>query len=356
MVKIVDKIIGDGHCCFITFEAGPTHNGVESAKRLVKMAKEAGADAIKFQVFKPDNLIADRNLMFSYKVLLDKETCATEDITEPLYDIFVRRHLSDDEWGQVKLYADSQGLAFFVTIGDEEGLELVKTLGCHSIKVASSDINHLPFIRRIASTGLCIQLDTGNATFGEIEEAVDAIRREGNENIIIHNCPTGYPARLDSINLRMIPALKSSFGFPVAFSDHTPGWDMDIAAMAMGANLLEKTISENRCTRSVEHIMSLELPEMRRFVQVVRDVEIAMGSTLRVLTEEERRKRIQYRRSVYIDEPVSRGQRLRDVNVSFKRPGFGMAPDQYEKFSDYCFREDMRAGSIVGLHHLNPPE
>ena len=356
MVKIGNKIIGDGYPCFITFEAGPTHNGLESAMRLVKMAKDGGADAIKFQIFKPDNLVADRQLMFTYKVLVDKGTGATEEISEPLYDIFVRRHLADDEWGQVKLCADSLGLAFFATIGDQEGLELVEALGCHSIKVASADINHLPFIRRVASTGLCIQLDTGNATFGEIEQAVDIILGEGNENIIIHNCPSGYPARLESINLRMIPALKSTFGCPIAYSDHTPGWDMDIAALALGANLLEKTISENRCTRSVEHIMSLELSEMGRFVQVVRDVEIAMGSSRRILSTQERKNRMNIRRSVYLEESATKGQRLGQIKVSFKRPGFGVEPSRYEELLDYCFCDDMKAGSMVCVHHLQPSE
>lgn len=352
MVKIGNKIIGDGHPCFITFEAGPTHDSLASAKRLVTMTKEAGADAIKFQIFKPDNLIADRNLMFCYKVLLDKESGATEEITEPLYDILCRRYLTDDEWFEVKHYADSLGLAFFATICDDEDLELVTSLNCHSIKIASADVNHLPFIRRVARTGLCIQLDTGMATFGEIEEAIDAIRREGNENIIVHNCPSGYPARLESINLRMIPVLKSTFECPIAYSDHTPGWDMDIAALAIGANLLEKTITENRCTRSVEHIMSLEPLEMRSFIQAVRDVEIAMGHPRRILTEEERKRRMDYRRSVYLEESVTKGQRLGDIAVSFRRPGYGLSPDEYEKLLDACFREDLRAGMMVGLEHL----
>ena len=198
MIKIGNKSIGDGHPTFITFEAGPTHQGLESAKELVRLAAEAGGDAVKFQIFDPDELVADKTLMYSYDVLVDRESGATETISEPLYDIFVRRSLSESEWREVKNYSDSLGLTFFATIGDDHGYELVKTIGCESIKVASADVNYLSWLRRIAKLDVSIQLDTGNATFGEIEQAIDVIRGQGNEQIIIHNCPAGYPAHLDT--------------------------------------------------------------------------------------------------------------------------------------------------------------
>jgi sialic acid synthase SpsE len=208
MIKIGNKFVGDGQPTFVTFEAGPTHNGLASAKKLVKLAAEAGGDAVKFQIFDPDELVADKNLLYKYEVLLDKESGLTETISEPLYDIFVRRSMTESEWRELKNYSDSLGLTFFATIGDELGLELVQSIGCESIKVASADVNYLSWLRRIARLDVSIQLDTGNATFGEIEQAIDIIRAEGNDQIIIHNCPSGYPAHLDSINLRMLPSLK----------------------------------------------------------------------------------------------------------------------------------------------------
>ena len=220
--KIGDRQIGDGHPCFITFEAGATHSGLDYAKKLVNLAAQAGADAVKFQIFDVDRLVADKQQLFSYKVLVDKESGKTEEVQEPLYDILLGRSLFQEEWKEVKAVADREGLAFFATVGFPEDIELLKELGCHSIKIASSDVNHHPLIRQAAKTGMCIQLDTGNSTIGEIEEAVDLILREGNENIIIHQCPSGYPARLESINLRIIPTLKQMFQVPVAYSDHTP--------------------------------------------------------------------------------------------------------------------------------------
>ena len=352
MIKLGEKKIGDGHPTFITFEAGPTHNGLESAKELVRFAADAGGDAVKFQIFDPDELVSDKNLEFSYNILVDRETGQTETITEPLYDIFKRRSLLDSEWHELKAFSDGLGLTFFATIGDERGLELVEQIGCESIKVASADVNHFPWLRKISKLGISIQLDTGNATFGEIESAVDIIRSEGNDKIIIHNCPSGYPAHLDSINLRMIPTLKELFNCPIAYSDHSPGEVMDVAAVALGANLVEKTITHNKMTRSVEHIMSLEPHEMASFVNTIRNVETAMGSTRRIMSAEEKLKRLSLRRSVILDEDVAVGSRLKDAAVKFKRPGYGLSPDRYEEIGDKVFVSNLSKGMLVREEHF----
>jgi len=342
-VAIGKKQVGEQFPCFITFEAGPTHDGLETAKKLVKEAARAGADAIKFQILDPDRLVADKDQLFSYNVLADRATGRTEPVSEPLYDILCRRALTKEQWQDVKSFSDSQGLAFFATVGFPDEVALLEEIGCHSIKIASGDVNHFPLIRLAARTGMCIQLDTGNSSLGEIESAVDVILSEGNENIIIHQCPSGYPAHMESINLRIIHTLKQMFPFPVAFSDHTPGWDMDIAAVAMGANLVEKTITFDRTTRSVEHMMSLEPEEMAVFVQSIRNLETALGSPRRLMTEEERKKRMAVRRSVFLAEAVKKGQKLGDAMVDFRRPGFGIGPDQYEQYREATFYKDLPA-------------
>lgn len=354
-IQIGNKTIGDQSPCFITFEAGPTHSGLDSAKRLVAHAANAGADAVKFQIFKPASLIADKNLQYSYEVLTNKLDGKTEMITESLYGIFERRYLPDEEWIALKKFSDSLGLLFFATIGDEDGLELALKMGCESIKIASADINHLPLISMVAKTGLCIQLDTGNSTLGEIEVAVDLIRSSNNEKIIIHNCPTGYPAHLESINLKAIPFLKNAFSCPAAYSDHSTGWEMDVAALALGANLIEKTITEDRCTRSVEHIMSLEPSEMVSFVKTIREVEIAMGSPRRVISPEQLEKRKNIRRSIFLESRVLKGQQLSEAIISFKRPGFGIGPDLYEKYKNYIFTENFNEGTMIKDSFLQNP-
>ncbi len=352
-VSFGKRQLGDGHPCFIVFEAGPTFEGLENAKQLIALAAEAGADAIKFQILDPDRLVADRKLPFTYDVLVDRETGKRETVTEPLYDILCRRTLSHKEWRELKKFSDARNLAFFATAGFEDEIELLESMKCDSIKIASADVNHYPLIRRAAKSGMCLQLDTGNSSLGEIEQAVDVIRAEGNENIIIHQCPSGYPARLSSVNLRIIQTLKQMFPYPVAYSDHTPGWEMDIAAVAMGANLVEKTITLDRTTRSVEHIMSLEPQEMRGFVQAIRDLETAMGSPRRILQPEERKNRTRYRRSIYLAEAVKAGQALADVKVEFRRPGFGIGPDRYDELLAFTFTKNLPTGHQLSYADLS---
>ena len=140
MVRFGKRAVGDGEPCFVTFEAGPTHSGLESAKRLVSLAAEAGADAVKFQVLDPDRLVADRSLPFEYEVLVDRESGTTETVSEPLYDLFVRRALDRDAWRALKHHADSVGVAFFATAGFADEIDFLAELGCHSFKIASFSI------------------------------------------------------------------------------------------------------------------------------------------------------------------------------------------------------------------------
>lgn len=353
MVAFGTRKVGDGTPCFITFEAGATHDGLDSAKQLVSLAAKAGADAVKFQVIDPDRLVADRAMPFSYDVLLDRDTGATETITEPLYDILCRRVLSKDEWREVKRHSDAEGLAFFATVSFDDEVDLLAELGCHSIKISSADVDHVPLIRRAARTGMCLQLDTGNASIGEIETAIDVIRSEGNENIIIHQCPSGYPARLESINLNIIPTLKRMFPYPIAYSDHTPGWEMDVAAVAIGADLVEKTISLDRTTRSVEHIFSLEPGEIDAFVTTIRDLETAMGSPRRILQPEELEKRQRIRRSIHARVDLAAGHVLREEDFEYRRPGFGISPSYAETICGRRLKRAKQAGDLLAWSDLD---
>lgn len=346
-ISIGRRTIGEGEPCFITFEAGPTHTGVDSAKRLIDIAADAGADAIKFQIFDPDRLVADKKQLFSYDVLLDRTTGGTQTVEEPLYDILTRRCLSAAQWREVKRHADSRNLAFFATASFEEDIDFVLELGCDSIKIASADVNHLPLIRHAAATGLVIQLDTGSSSIAEIEIAVDEIARARNDRVIIHQCPSGYPARLPSIHLRMIPALKQLFGVPIAYSDHTPGWEMDVAALALGASLVEKTITLDRTARSPEHMFSLEEPEAGTFVRTIRDVEIALGSSRRVMTQEQMSKRDMVRRSAFAARDIPQGTQLALKDIDFRRPGTGIQPVFLDRIVGSTASRDIERGAML---------
>jgi sialic acid synthase SpsE len=251
------------------------------------------------------------------------------------------------DWRKLKQYCDGLGLAFFATVGFTDEVDFLHEIGCDSVKIASADINHYPLMTYAARRIPSLQIDTGNASIGEVEAAVDVIRRAGSENVVIHHCPSGYPARLESINLRIIPTLKRMFDLPIAYSDHTPGWDMDIAAIALGANMVEKTITHDRTTRSVEHMFSLEPADMAAFVRAVRDLETALGGTRKRLTETELKNRVAIRRSAHVNRAVKKGEALDLDAIEFRRPGHGVGPHEIELFVGAAFARDMQQGEIL---------
>ncbi len=346
-ISLAGRNVGKGCPVFITFEAGPTHDGLESAKALTRVAAEAGADAIKFQIIDAERLVADPSIEISYGVLEERETEITATKSEPLIDILKRRMLSWDEWREVKAEADASGIAFFATVGFEDEVDFVSEIGAHSIKIASADINHHSLIEYAAKTGLCIQLDTGHATIGEVEAAVDLIRRCDNEDIVIHHCPTGYPARLEGINLQIIPTLRKMFDYPIAFSDHTSGWEMDVAAVALGANMIEKTLTEDRMTASVEHIMSLEPHDAQKFVRSMHELETALGTSRRVMNEEERQKRLANRRSLYTSRDIAEGSVLAENDIVHRRPGYGIPVVDTKAYIGRRLARSVKAGQAL---------
>lgn len=355
-LRIAKQWIGDSHPCFITFEAGPTHDSVESAIALVNEAAKSGANAIKFQIFDADKLVEDKKQHFSYSILINKSTGETKEVSEPLYDILKRRQLTKEEWAKVKAVSDSLGLAFFATIGFEEDLKLITSLDVHSVKIASSDVNHFPLLRLAARSALNVQIDTGNSELEEIDAAVRILEEEGCSSIIIHQCPSGYPARIPSICLNMIKTLRTRYPhYPIAYSDHTPDADMDIAAVALGVNLIEKTITFDRTTPSVEHIFSLEPPDMKKFISRIRDIELARGDSNRVLSNEQKQLRNKTRRGAYLTKDVTKGDIVTIEDVIFRRPCNGIPPNELDHLiQEGCrFSRNLKTGEQLHTKDIN---
>ena len=316
--------VGAGLPVYIVFEAGPTHDGLDTALKLVDIAADSGADAVKFQMVDAERLVPDPGVQFSYDVLLDKAAERRESVTESLQAILKRRELSKKEWRQVVARCRSRNIEFFSTATAKEELEFLADLKADSVKIASGDIDYYHFMRQAAAYPWTVQIDTGNATLGEVERAVDVLEGAGCRNIIINHCPSGYPARMDGINLRVLTTLQHMFPYPVAFSDHTPGATMDIAAVALGATMIEKTITLDRTIRSPEHIMSLEPEEARAFVGTIRDVEQALGNSRRIFTEQERKMPPVARRSVVAARDLSPSTVLVQEDLDYARPGDGI--------------------------------
>jgi sialic acid synthase SpsE len=328
----------------IVFEAGPTHDGLQTACKLVDVAVEAGADAIKFQTVDAKRLVPDPSTMFTYNALVNKDTGESVEVTESLQEILQRRELSRDEWRELGRYCSDRGILFFSTATTASELELLAEIGADCVKIASGDITYHHFLRLAAQYSWTVQIDTGNATIAEVEEAVDVLERSGCRRIIINHCPSGYPARLESINLRIITTLKQMFPYPVAFSDHTPGATMDIAAVALGVDMIEKTITLDRLIRSPEHIMSLEPHEAAGFVQTIRDVETGLGTPRKIKTTQELSVPSVVRRSIVAGRALKAGNVVKQEDLEYARPGGGISPDLDKLLIGRIVRRDIAQG------------
>lgn len=347
--KFSNKMVGAGNPVFIVLEAGPTHYSLESALALVDVAARSGADAIKFQIGSAKKLVPDASIMFSYTYLKNKETGETEEVTESLQEILLRRELTDDEWRKVAQHSKEKGIAFFATVFDVENLAFLWELGVDCVKICSADVNYHYLLREAAKYDWIVQIDTGGATISEVEQAVFVLENAGCKKIIINHCPSGYPAHLESINLNVIKTLKQMFEYPIAFSDHNPGSTMDIAAAAIGAHMLEKTITLDRTIKSPEHIMSLEPEDVKAFVQTIRDVEIALGTERRFMSDEEKAKLKIIRRSVYAKENINLGTVLTQEMFHYARPQKGLPADLDYLLLGKIALHDIKKGELIQI-------
>ena len=346
--RINNKQVGKNKNTYIIFEAGPTHNGLFSAKKLVDMARISGADAIKFQIL-DKNLTSDPNQIFKYKYLTSKHKIKI--MHEPLEKILKRREMKMSDWEKLSKYCYLKKITFFATASNFSEIDFLKNIGCDTIKIASADINHYPLLDYAAETGLSVQIDTGMADLNEINEAVKLISKKNNK-IIIHHCPSGYPADTNDINLNIIKTLRSKFNCPIAYSDHSPGYDMDIAAVALGANILEKTITFDKTTKSPEHMMSLEFKDMKRFVQNIRKLDIALGKFDKKISFEQKIGRKLLRRSIFLEKDAKINQKLKDTHVTYRRPEKGMSPDFFFKNKNSLLKKNLKKGSILKIRDV----
>lgn len=346
-MKFSNKEIGNNHPVFIVLEAGPTHYSLESALSLVDVAAESGADAIKFQIGSAKKLIPDPTVMFTYTYLKNKSTGETEEISESLQEILLRRELTDREWKKVAQHCKEKNITFFATVFDVDNLPLLWELGVDCVKICSADINYHHLLREAAKYDWIVQIDTGGATIAEVEKAVFVLEEANCKKIIINHCPSGYPAHLESINLNVLTTLKQMFEYPIAFSDHNPGATMDIAATALGVNMLEKTITLDKTIRSPEHIMSLEPDEVKNFVQTIRDVEIALGATRRFMSQQEKNKLATIRRSIYAKQDIKKGTILTQEMFHYARPERGIPADLDYLLLGKTTTQDIKKGDAI---------
>jgi len=312
-VKIGNKIIGGSHPCLISFEPSSTYTNIETAKEMVKNASMAGADAIKFQTFRT----GDSDRMMGKKDIMIKFSTPTGKKQESVYEALKRRELSIEQWQELVKYAKGLNLLFITSPYFPETVDFLVEIGVDAIKVSKGDINNVLLIEKIAKTHLPVILD-GREKFEDVDRAVKICEKQGNDQIVIMHCPSGYPAENAGVHLRAIKAIQEKYDYPVGFADHSPGGIMNYAAVALGASMLEKTITPDKTIEHVEHFMSLELDELKTLVINVRAVEEAMGDPNILQTS---RVEENARRSFVAKNDIKKGQKIKVDFLDFKRPG-----------------------------------
>lgn len=313
-----------GHV-FVIAEAGVNHNGdLSLALQMIKAAKGAGADAIKFQTFQTDALLSKNTPKADYQ---KRETGAGESQMEMLRNL----ELSYNQFRELKAAAEYLGILFLSTPFDCESIEFLDSLNMPLWKIPSGEITNLPYLERIANTKKPIILSTGMCELGEVEDAVNIFLLSGynREQITLLHCTTEYPAPPESVNLLAMDLLRQKFGTSVGYSDHTEGIDIAIAAVARGAEVLEKHFTLSKTLQGPDHRASLSPDELRQMIKAVRNVELSLGNGEKRPSEQERKNRIAARKSIIAKCSIHKGEKLTEENITTKRPGNGINPMEW---------------------------
>lgn len=319
-IEIGTTIIGAGFPCFIIAEAGANHDGdLGKALRLVDAAADARVDAVKFQTFKGHKLASTAAPKADYQR-------ATPSDQESQVEMLRRLELSAQDHRELAAHCHERGLRFASTPFDEESADLLSELNVPFFKISSGDITNLPLISHVASKHKPIILSTGMASLGEVEAAVREVELTGNHSLVLLHCVSSYPADPADCNLRAMHTMEVAFGFPVGFSDHTLGSDVGVAAVAMGACVIEKHFTLDRCAPGPDHAASLEPNELSSFVQSIRRVEGALGNGRKEAAPAEADTAAVARKSLIAAVNVPAGTELTAPMIAIKRPGTGLPP------------------------------
>jgi N,N'-diacetyllegionaminate synthase len=342
-LAIGDREVGTGCPCLVVAEAGVNHNGdIELARRLVDAAAEAGADAVKLQTFVAEHVVSEHAPKAEYQL-------AAAEQPESQLEMLRRLELDRDAHVELKRRAEGRGLLFLSTPFDASSVDLLDELGVEAFKVASPDLTNFPLLDAIAERGRPVLLSTGLATLAEVEAGVERLRASGAAHIVPLHCTTEYPAPLDEANLLAIPAMREALGLPIGYSDHTQGLEAAVAAVALGACVLEKHFTLDRALPGPDHRASLEPSEFAALVGAVRRVESALGDGVKEPSPSERRNLPVVRRSLAAADDLPAGVWLTRGMLIALRPGTGISPSRVDEVVGRRLRRDL------ALHELLDP-
>lgn len=307
----------------IIAEAGVNHNGrLDLALKMVDEAKRAGADIVKFQTAIPERVIS----RYADKAEYQKETTGNE---ESQLEMCRRIHLKLSDYDIIKEYCEEVGIEFLSTPFDLESIDYLEKLGMKLWKIPSGEITNLPYLIKIAKTGKPVIMSTGMAELKEVEEAVSVLKEGGAGEITLLHCTTEYPAPFDSVNLKAMNTIREKLGTKVGYSDHTTGIEVVVAAVSLGATVIEKHFTLNRNLEGPDHKASLEPEELEVMVNKIRIIEKALGDGIKRAAEAEKKNIAIARKSIVAAKDIKKGEILSEDNITTKRPGNGISPMQW---------------------------
>ena len=308
----------------IIAEAGVNHNGsLKTAKELVDLAYESGADIVKFQTAKLESLVSRNAPMAAYQ----KKNTGVDESQKAMLEKLL---LSFEEFEELAQYCEKVGIKFLSTPFDIESIHLLNDMQ-DIWKIPSGEITNYPYLVEIAKTHKKIILSTGMAEISEIEEAIGVLNVNGANDITILHCTTEYPAPYKDVNLRVMKTLKDRFGYPVGYSDHTSGIEVALAAVALGATVIEKHFTLDRNLPGPDHKASLEPNELKAMVSGIRNIELSLGSTEKIVSDVELQNRIVARKSIVAKTAIKTGELFDEDNITTKRPGSGLSPMKWNE-------------------------
>lgn len=303
----------------IIAEAGVNHNGsLELAYKMVDAAKNASVDYIKFQTYKSYNIVSKNASKADYQ----KEN--TGDGSQ--IDMLQSLELSYEEFGKLKDYCDKVGICFISTPFDLESIEFLDSLDIPFWKIPSGEITNYPYLMSIAKTGRPVILSTGMSTMDDISHALNVLTQNGTTDIKLLHCNTEYPTPYEDVNLNAMKSLYDTFGYEIGYSDHTKGIEIPIAAVAMGAKVIEKHFTLDRNMEGPDHKASLEPDELSEMVKCIRNIEKALGNGIKEPSKSEKKNISIARKSIVAKTDIKKGDILTEDNIATKRPGTGINP------------------------------
>ena len=328
----------------IIAEAGVNHNGsLEIAKKMVDAAKLAGADYIKFQTFHAHSLVTAGCETADYQ----KENAGEKS----QHDMLKNLELTYDEFKDLKEYCDEKGIGFLSTAFDSDSIDFIASLNPDYMKVPSGELTDLPYLRKMASTGIPMIISTGMATPDEIAKALKPFLKEGyrSEDIILLHCTTQYPTPMEDVNLRAMLTVSGNFGHPGGYSDHTLGIEVPIAAATLGAVVIEKHFTLDRNMEGPDHKASLEPEELAAMVTAIRNIEKALGNGMKEVKESESQNIIAARRSIVAKRKIPKGRIITEEDICTKRPATGLSPMLWDKVVGSKAMRDFMPDEMIEL-------